>query len=138
MKKKVWLLIVLGLLIVIGIGGKVFVDNQRDREVTRVQKVEGKLIEAERMSVAALKNTFADIRSVEFEKTAYNEKTGSYRMFVKMTNQKNESVKFSFSFSKESPSETGGYVVEDEEIQVEGVTTNTVQVIFSNKVEGEV
>jgi hypothetical protein len=64
--------------------------------------------------------------------------TGSYRMFVKMTNQKNESVKFSFSFSKESPSETGGYVVEDEEIQVEGVTTNTVQVIFSNKVEGEV
>ena len=60
MKKKVWLLIVIGFLVVIGIGGKVFMDNQKDREVTREQKVEAEKIEAERMSVVALKNTFAD------------------------------------------------------------------------------
>ena len=62
MKKKVWLIIIIGLLIVIGVGGKVFMDNQRDREVTQEQKVEAEKIEAERMSVVALKNTFADIR----------------------------------------------------------------------------
>ena len=55
MKKKVWLLIVIGFLVVIGIGGKVFMDNQKDREVTREQKVEAEKIEAERMSVVALK-----------------------------------------------------------------------------------
>ncbi|WP_246880359.1 hypothetical protein [Sporosarcina sp. 6E9] len=55
-----------------------------------------------------------------------------------MTNHKNESVNFSFSFWKESPGETGGYVVEDEKIQVEGITTNKVQVIYSNKEEEEI
>jgi hypothetical protein len=45
MKKKVWLFIVIGLLLTIGIGGKLFLDKQKDREVTREQKVE-----AERMS----------------------------------------------------------------------------------------
>ena len=74
MKKTTWLLIVMGLLIVIGIGGKVFIDNQKEKE----EKAEEALIEAERMSVAALKNTFADIKSVEFEKSIYNEKTGFY------------------------------------------------------------
>ena len=138
MNNKIWLFAGIGLLLMIGIGGKVFMDNHQDKEDTREQKVEAELIEAERMSVVALKNTFADIRSLEFENTASNEMTGTYRMFVKMTNQKSESVNFSFSFEKESPSETGGYVVEDEEIQVEGVTTNKVQVIFSNKDEDEV
>jgi hypothetical protein len=137
MKEKVWLFIVIGLLIVIGISGKVFVDNQRDREVTREQEVEGDKIEAERMSVLALKNTFADIKSVEFKKSVFNEKTGVYAMYIKMTNQKNESVSFSFNFRKESR-ETGGYTVENEEVQVEGVTTNKVRVIFSDKVEEEV
>lgn len=112
--------------------------NQKDKDDTREQKVEAELIEAERMSIVALKYTFADISSLEFENTASNEMTGSYRIFVKMTNQKSESVNFSFSFEKESTSETGGYVVADEEIQVEGVTTNKVQVIFSNKDEDEV
>ncbi|MBO1911395.1 hypothetical protein J4G37_42230, partial [Microvirga sp. 3-52] len=113
-------------------GGWEVIEKQRDSEVISDQ------IEAERMSVVALKNTFADIRSVEFKKTGYNEKTGSYRLFVAMTNQKNETVNFSFSFSQESPSETGGYIVEDEKIQVEGITTNKVQVIYSNKEEEEI
>ncbi|WP_246880358.1 hypothetical protein [Sporosarcina sp. 6E9] len=57
-EEKVWLLIVvIGLLLVIGIVVKVVMDNQRDREVTSEQKVEEELIEAERMSVVALKNT---------------------------------------------------------------------------------
>jgi hypothetical protein len=137
MKKKVWLLIVIGLLLVIGIAGKVVMDNQRDSELTREQKVEEELIEAESMSVVALKNRYADIQSVEFEKSVYDEMTGSYGMFIKMTNQKNESVSFSYSFWKES-GEIGLNVVKDREVQVKGITTNKVRVIYSNKDEEEV
>src|SRR5699024_6463820 len=98
---------------------------------------EAEKIEAERMSVVALKNKYADIKSVEFEKSGYDEMTGAYAMFVIMTNQKNESVKFSFTFWKERE-EIGSAGVKDREVQVKGVTTNEVRVIYSNKDEGEV
>ena len=137
MDKKIWLFVVLGLLLVVGIGGKVFMDYQKDREDTREQKVEEALIEVERMSVVALKNRYADIQSVEFEKSVYDEMTGTYGMFIKMTNQKMESVSFRYSFWKES-GKIGLNVVKDREVQVRGVTTNKVLVIYSNKDEGEV
>ena len=137
MNRKIWLFVVLGLLIVIGIVGKVFMDNQKDKEVQSNQQNAAEKIETEKMSVEVLKNTFADIKSVEFEKSVFNEKTGVYAMFVKMTNQKNESVSFSFNFWEESR-EIGGYTVENEEVQVEGVTTNKVRVIYSNGDDGEV
>ena len=34
MNNKIWLFVVIGLLLMIGIGGKVFIDNQKDKEVT--------------------------------------------------------------------------------------------------------
>ena len=129
MKKK-WVFIVIGLLLVVGIGGKVYMDKKEERK--EVEK-----IEAERMSVVALKNKYADIKSVEFEKSGYDEMTGAYAMFVIMTNQKNESVKFSFTFWKERE-EIGSAGVKDREVQVKGVTTNEVRVIYSNRDEGEV
>ena len=135
MKTKVKVFIVIVAVLIIGISGKVYLDIQNEKYEIRVEEQK---IEAEKLSVIALKNTFADISSIEFEKSAYNEMTGSYGMFIKMTNQKNKSVNFSFVFWKESPDETGGYVVEDEEVQVEGITTNKVPVIYSNKDEGEV
>ena len=127
-KKRVF--IAIGLLLIVGIVGKVYMNKNEERK-------EAEKIEVERMSVVALKNTFADIKSVEFEKSVYNEMTGVYAMYIIMTNQKNESVSFSFNFWENSH-ETGGYTVENEEVQVEGVTTNKVQVIYSNEEEGEV
>jgi len=127
-KKWMGVISVLLLAVVIAVGGKVYMDEQK----------EAKKIEAERMSVEALKNTFADIKSVEFKKSAYNRMTGSYRMFVQMTNQSGKSVEFSFSYSKKTPEQTGGYMLENEELQVEGVTTNKVQVTYSNEKDGEV
>ncbi|WP_210467960.1 hypothetical protein [Sporosarcina sp. 6E9] len=94
-------------------------------------------MEVERMSVIALKNRYADIQSVEFEKSVYDEMTGSYGMFIKMTNQKNESVSFRYSFWKES-GKIGLNVVKDRKVQVRGVTTNKVRVIYSNHDEEEV
>ncbi len=130
MNKK-WLIVMIVCLLVvaiIGVGGKVYMDKKEEAEK----------IEAEQMSVKALKNTFADIKSVEFEKSAYNKMTGSYRMFVRMTNQSGKSVEFSYSYSKETPGQTGGYMVENEEVQLEGVTTNKVQVTYSNEEDDEV
>ena len=137
MDKKFSLFVVLGLLLVVGIGGKVFMDYQKDKEDLREKKVEEVLIEVERMSVVALKNRYADIQTVEIEKSVYNEMTGTYGIFIKMTNQKNESVTFSYSFWKES-GKIGLNVVKDREVQVRGVTTNRVRVIYSNKDESEV
>ncbi len=133
MQLKKRLLIVIGLILLISIGGKMYMDNQKVKE----QEAEEEKIEAERMSVGALKRTFADIKSVEFEKTGYNKKTGSYRMFVKITNQKNESVNFSYSFWK-AEENIGSYVLMDEKIQKDGITSNKVKVIYSNQKEDEV
>ena len=74
---------------------------------------------------------------MKFEKSGYNEVTGSYRMFVQMTNQSNESVKFSYSYWMQS-NEIGSYGVENREIQVKGVTKNKIHVMYSNRKEEEI
>jgi hypothetical protein len=51
------------------------------------------------MSVVALKNTFADIRSIEFKYTDFNAVTGSYGMEIEMGNLEGKSVEFDYSFS---------------------------------------
>jgi hypothetical protein len=137
MKKKVWLLIVIGLLLVVGI--KVFMENEKDRAVTKEQKVEAEIIEAERMSVVALKKTFADIRSVEFEESRYNKMTGFYSMIVKMTNVNEEFVVFDYMFTTNRPNEIEGWgVIDKEKVQVKGETKGKVKVIYTNGSEEEV
>lgn len=110
MNKK-WM-IVIGLLFVVaivGIGGKIYMDKRADQK-------EAEKIEAERMSVEALKNTFKDIKLVEFEKSGYDTMTGAYGMFVKMTNKEGQTVSFTYNYEKNKPKETRGYMLEDEEI----------------------
>jgi hypothetical protein len=137
MKKKVWLLIVIGLLLVVGM--KVFMENEKDRAVTKEQKVEAEIIEAERMSVVALKKTFADIRSVEFEESRYNKMTGFYSMIVKMTNVNEEFVVFDYMFTTNRPNEIEGWgVIDKEKVQVKGETKGKVKVIYTNGSEEEV
>jgi hypothetical protein len=131
MKKKVWLLIVIGLLLVVGI--KVFMENEKDRAITKEQKVEAEIIEAERMSVVALKKTFADIRSVEFEESRYNKMTGFYSMIVKMTNVNEEFVVFDYMFTTNKPNEIEGWgVIDKEKVQIKGETKSKVNVIYTN------
>jgi hypothetical protein len=137
MKKKVWLLIGIGLLLVVGM--KVFMDNGKDRAITKEQKVEVEIIEAERMSVVALKKTFADIRSVEFEESRYNTMTGLYSMIVKMTNVDEEFVVFDYMFTTNKPDEIEGWgVIDKEKVQIKGETKSKVNVIYTNGSEEEV
>ena len=139
MKNKIWLFVVIGLLLMIGIGGKAFMGNQKDKEVTREQKVEAEIIEAERMSVVALKKTFADIKSVEFEKSRYNKMTGFYSMIVKMTNGDEEFVEFDYKFTTNKPNEIEGWgVVDKEKFQKKGETESKVKVIYTDGSEEEV
>ena len=82
-------------IIILGIGGKVYMDK---REVQRQKD----LLAVEKQSVKVLKNTFADIKEVKIEKSARNEMTGSYRIVILMTNKQDQSIYFSYSFWKES------------------------------------
>ncbi len=114
---------------IIGLGGKVYMDKKEEAEK----------IEAERMSVEALKNTFADIKSVEIEKSEYNEMTGYYSIIVIMTSIDGESIKFDYSFATNHPDEIGGWkVVDEENVQRKGKTNHSVDVIYSDRSEGEV
>ncbi|EME3499615.1 hypothetical protein VD177_000623, partial [Enterococcus faecium] len=79
------------LIVILGIGGKVYMDK---REVQKQQD----LLAVEKQSIKVLKNTFADIKEVKIEKSARNEMTGAYRMFVTMINNHDESVYFTFGF----------------------------------------
>ncbi|BDP84909.1 hypothetical protein EfmAA610_21190 [Enterococcus faecium] len=101
------------LIVILGIGGKVYMDK---REAQRQKD----LLAVEKQSVKVLKNTFADIKEVKIEKSARNEMTGAYRMFVTMINNHDESVYFTFGFWKER-NELGDYGVENKSIQKEGI-----------------
>ncbi len=129
MNKK-WLIVMIALFVVvaiIGVGGKVYMDKRAESEK----------IEVERMSVEALKNTFADIKSVEIEKSGFDKKTGAFDVFVKVTNQKNASVNFGYTFWIEEK-KLGAIIIKDEKVQIDGHTSSKVQVIHSNGEEGEV
>lgn len=132
MKKK-WMIVIISLIFIvalIGVGGKMFIDK-------RAEQKEAEKIEAERMSVEALKNTFKDIKSVEFEKSGYNEMTGSYAMIVKMKNMKDHTAKFDFSYTEGIEKITSYKIVDEQGVQQEGDTTDVVKIVYSNGEEGE-
>ncbi|HLR24048.1 MAG TPA: hypothetical protein VK100_10090 [Pseudogracilibacillus sp.] len=132
MNKK-WMVVIISLLllvVLIGVGGKMYMDK-------RAKQKEDEKIEIERKSVEALKERYANIKTVEIEKTAYNKMTGAYSLYVKMTNDKSESVNFSYTFW-EKREEIGAAGLENEEVQVKGVTKDKVRVIYSNNKEEDV
>lgn len=127
--KKTLMFVIVGLLLIvtaIGVGGKVYMDKRAEQK------------EAEKMSVEALKNTFENIKSVEFEKSGYNNMTGYYSMNVIMTNKDEEYVRFDFMFSPNHPDEIDGWGVKDKEnVQKEGRTKSKVEAIYTNGSEEE-
>lgn len=132
MNKK-WMVVIISLLllvVLIGVGGKMYMDK-------RAKQKKDEKIEIERKSVEALKERYANIKTVEIEKTAYNKMTGAYSLYVKMTNDKSESVNFSYTFW-EKREEIGAAGLENEEVQVKGVTKDKVRVIYSNNKEEDV
>lgn len=111
-------------LVMIGIGGKVYMDNREERKAQE-------LLAVEKQSVRVLKNTFADIAEIKFEGSAKNDITGSYRLFVTMKNLKGQSVYFSYGFWKEND-DIGDYGLENEEVQKVGITNEKIKIIYTN------
>lgn len=129
-KGKGWLIFVIGLLLIVGIGGKAYMDKREERK-------EAEKIETERMSVVALKQRYKDIKSVEIKESSFDKKTGAFDVSVKMTSEKNESVDFTYTYWIGEKS-LGLDLMVDKNVQVRGITTSKVQVIYSNKEGGEV
>ncbi|WP_086315533.1 hypothetical protein A5821_003020 [Enterococcus sp. 7F3_DIV0205] len=123
------ILIVLG----IGFGGKLYMDKNAEDKAKEEQQ---SLLKTERESAIVLKKTFANIKSVEFEKTSYNKMTGAYRMFVKLITSDNEAVEFTYSFWKQR-NEIGSYGIENRKAQVKGTTTKKIMVHYSNREKEE-
>ncbi|WP_080570506.1 hypothetical protein [Enterococcus mundtii] len=116
-------------MVMIGIGGKVYIDKREERKAQE-------LLAVEKQSVQALKNTFVDIAEVKFEGSAKNEMTGSYTLFVTIKNKKGERDSFSFSFWKER-NEIGSYIINNVNVQKEGITKEPIHIVFSNNMEGK-
>ncbi|MFC0234471.1 hypothetical protein ACFFIF_10745 [Vagococcus entomophilus] len=128
MKKKKWIWLILGVMIILGfIGGKVYMDKREGQS-------KKELIEVERQSVKALKNTFENIKEVKVEKSVYDKVTGSYGIYVVMTDTQNNSLKFMYNFEKKSK-QVYGFVIKDKSIQKRGKTKNKTHVKFSNGIE---
>ena len=118
------------LIVILGIGGKVYMDK---REAQKQQD----LLAVEKQSVKVLKNTFADIKEVKIEQFEKNDMTGIYEALITMTNTEGKSVYFDYSFTKES-NEIDGYGVENEEVQKEGITVDEIIVIYTDGSEEKV
>ncbi|EGP4988672.1 TPA: hypothetical protein QFK82_002192 [Enterococcus faecium] len=116
--------------VILGIGGKFYMDK---REAQRQQD----LLAVEKQSVKVLKNTFADIKEVKIEQFEKNDMTGIYEALITMTNTEGKSVYFDYSFTKES-NEIDGYGVENEEVQKEGITVDEIIVIYTDGSEEKV
>ncbi|MFP1649336.1 hypothetical protein ACLDA8_12650 [Enterococcus mundtii] len=116
-------------LVIIVIGGKVYMDKREERKAQE-------LLAVEKQSVQALKNTFADIAEVKIEQFDRNDMTGFYRAMVTMTNTKGQSVYFGYGFIAQT-NELDAYGIEDIDIQKEGITTRKIKVTYSNGQEEE-
>ncbi|MFP1649338.1 hypothetical protein [Enterococcus mundtii] len=117
-------------LVIIIIGGKVYIDKREERKAQE-------LFAVEKQAVQVLKNTFADITEIKFERSGKNDMTGTYGMFVTMKNKEKKQVSFSFTFSKKH-NEIYSYIINDRNIQKKGITKNPIYVIFSNNMEDEI
>ncbi|PTO35006.1 hypothetical protein [Enterococcus mundtii] len=134
MRKQINKRLVIGIavlisLVMIGIGGKVYIDKREERKAQE-------LLAIEKQSVQALKNTFADIAEVKFEGSAKNDITGSYTLFITIKSKKGERDSFSFSFWKEI-NEIGSYIINNVNVQKEGITKEPIHIVFSNNMEGK-
>ncbi len=93
------------------------------------------LLLAEKESVQALKNTFVNIAEVKIERTVRSPWYSlGYTMFATMTNTKGQSVSFEYNFERldYEIDKIDSYGIEDRSVQVKGITTTKVKVIYSN------
>lgn len=123
--KRKWWLLSLVVALALSIGGGIYLTNQKD------EKKED-LIAVERQSAKALKNSFENVRSLEFiENKGKNDNTGSYMFIVSMENQQQQKTEFNIIYV-EGETKLENYGLRDESIQKEGITTTKINVLYSD------
>lgn len=134
MSKRITIILGIMTIVIIGVGGKIYMDT-RSKEDNIHKNTD--IYESEKNAALAIKNTFSEIKSIEFSETIYNSTADSYNMIVKMTTIEGTSVKFSIGFMNKD-TELQDYGIENRDIQKEGETKSDVFVTYSNGVKGEV
>ncbi|MBL1226851.1 hypothetical protein [Enterococcus sp. BWR-S5] len=134
MNKRITIILGIMTMVIIGVGGKIYMDTwSKENNIPKNTDI----YESEKTAVLAIKNTFSEIKSIEFSETIYNSTTDSYNMIVKMTTIEGSSVKFSIGFMNKD-TELQDYGIENRDIQKEGETKSKVLVTYSNGVKGEI
>lgn len=123
----------IAVLVIVGIVGKIYMDNQ---QVKVEQRQEKKEIKVEKLAAQALKNTFKDIKSIEFEEIELYKAVGSYRIVVNMITKNDDEVRFSFGFLK-GDKKIEVYGIVNSDVQIKGVTTSVIQVTYTNQTKVE-
>lgn len=133
MNKRIFIIAVAISLVLIGLGGKLYMDKKADEKTRKEQR---NLLAIERESIEALKNTFSDISFVKIERSeGPNNMTDSYQIIFLMKNNLGMEIEFDAIYVK-GETELKNYGVEDEDIQKEGKTVNKVEVIYSDGTGG--
>ena len=95
MKRKIWLLIVIGLLLMIGIGGKVFMVTQKGKNEVNEENV--KMHMAQEEIALYLVRNYIDVKKIEFHK--FNEIKGVGYTSWSISVDVNEDNTISFSMT---------------------------------------
>jgi hypothetical protein len=95
MKRKIWLLIVISLLLMIGIGGKVFLDTQRGKNEINEENVKMHIAQEE-IALYLVRN-YIDVKKIEFHK--FNEIKGVGYTSWSISVNVNEDNTISFSMT---------------------------------------
>ena len=94
--------------------------------------------QVETATTVAIKNYFANIKTVEVHHTSYNAMIGTYAVDVTMVNTRGIIMRYTTDHSPSEPNVVDGWDVEDEKGQREGKTTTPVHVTYSDGTRGEV
>ena len=128
MKKKIWLFIVIGLLLVIGIGGKVYMDKNEGAKMNSDQNL---LIKQEQLALYIAQN-YESVKEIEFENAYEVKKTGTWH--VSAIINKSNLLKISLEESRSPINPRIGYNPDDfqliEKVEPDDADLSKIKVIY--------
>ncbi|MBO0468870.1 hypothetical protein JZO73_15320 [Enterococcus plantarum] len=138
MQKKIWILI--GIIIIILIGGASVFFNQKEHEQ---QRNERQILRMEKKIAKQIKNTFVDVQKIEFipeMSGVYNEKTGFWHFSSNITTQNGTKDTGNIIYKDNEGKLTSFGPIDSDfrDIIKSGMTSTPVKVIYSDKSEGEI
>lgn len=95
MNKKIWLFVVIGLLLLVGIGGKVFVDNQKEKN--EVNEENEKIHIAQKEIALYLVRNYKDVKKIEFHKFNEIKEIGNTSWSISVDVNEDNTISFSMS-----------------------------------------